>query len=104
MNLGEAGTARGFPSSIAFTTDVAGQRRLRVRFYVNFDFSALMDNRTHGIQARETYPFAQPLQGKNGLGERASGAGGAGRRVYSGWQPQRRRPARLYSLDLPRRP
>ena len=51
-NLWEAWSARGLPRLHCLTDQtLRWQRRLRVRFFVNFYFSALMDVRTHGVQA-----------------------------------------------------
>ena len=46
--------ARGLPRLHCLTDQtLRWQRRLRVRFFVNFHFSALMNVRTHGVQAGE---------------------------------------------------
>ena len=52
MNLRETWSARGFPRLHCLTDQsLRWQRRLKVRFFVNFYFSASMDIRTHGVQA-----------------------------------------------------
>ena len=50
--LRETWSARGLPRLHCLTDQtLQWQRRLRVRFFVNFYFSALMNIRTHGVQA-----------------------------------------------------